>query len=144
LFGKRSEVKDSHDRYANIETGYLLQRMETYNGVAILATNRLQDLDEAFIRRLDIVIKFPSAEKSDRARIWKVTFPKNAPLAPDVDFEYLAKKYKQLAGGNIRNAVTTSAFQAAAEGDSMIHLHHVEHAIRRELGKMGILASSYD
>ncbi len=139
LFGKRSEVKDSHDRYANIETGYLLQRMETYSGVAILATNRLQDLDKAFIRRLDIVITFPSAEKSDRARIWQVTFPKNAPLAPDVDFDDLAKRHRQLAGGNIRNVVTTAAFTAAAEGSSVIALKHVEHAIKREYQKMSKL-----
>jgi AAA+ superfamily predicted ATPase len=139
LFGKRSEVKDSHDRYANIETGYLLQRMETYNGVAILATNRLQDLDKAFIRRLDMVITFPSAEKSDRARIWRVTFPKNAPLAPDVDFDELARRYKQLAGGNIRNVVTTSAFVAATEGSAHIALRHIEHAIKREYQKLSKL-----
>jgi AAA+ superfamily predicted ATPase len=139
LFGKRSEVKDSHDRYANIETGYLLQRMETYSGVAILATNRLQDLDKAFIRRLDFVITFPTAEKSDRARIWKVTFPKNAPLAPDVDFEELAKRYRLLAGGNIRNVVTTSAFAAAADGSPVITLRHIEHAVKREYQKMSKL-----
>jgi AAA+ superfamily predicted ATPase len=139
LFGKRSEVKDSHDRYANIETGYLLQRMETYSGVAILATNRLQDLDKAFIRRLDIVITFPSAEKSDRARIWQVTFPKNAPLAPDVDFDDLAKRHRQLAGGNIRNVVTTAAFTAASEGSDVIALKHIEHAVKREYQKMSKL-----
>jgi len=139
LFGKRSEVKDSHDRYANIETGYLLQRMESYNGVAILATNRLQDLDKAFIRRLDIVITFPTAEKSDRARIWKVTFPKNAPLAADVDFDDLARRHKQLAGGNIRNVVTMSAFIAATEGQSQIALRHIEHAIKREYQKLSKL-----
>jgi AAA+ superfamily predicted ATPase len=139
LFGKRSEVKDSHDRYANIETGYLLQRMETYSGVAILATNRLQDLDKAFIRRLDIVITFPTAEKSDRAAIWRVTFPPDAPLAPDVDFDDLARRFKQLAGGNIRNVVTTSAFVAASEGEPLIALRHIEHAIKREYQKMSKL-----
>lgn len=139
LFGKRSEVKDSHDRYANIETGYLLQRMESYSGVAILATNRLQDLDKAFIRRLDIVITYPSAEKSDRARIWQVNFPKNAPLDSDVDFDDLAKRFRQLAGGNIRNVVHMSAFVAATEGSSLIALRHIEHAVKREYQKMSKL-----
>lgn len=138
LFGKRSEVKDSHDRYANIETGYLLQRMESYDGITILATNLRQNLDEAFTRRLDFLIDFPFPEAPDRARIWRVTFPKNAPLATDVDIDELARRYR-LAGGNIRNAAMAAAFLAAADGENSIHLRHVLHAIKREYQKMGKL-----
>ncbi len=138
LFGKRSEVKDSHDRYANIEIGYLLQRMESYDGITILATNLRQNLDEAFTRRLDFLIDFPFPEAQDRLRIWQVTFPKNAPLSPDVDLNELAQRYR-LAGGNIRNAVMASAFLAAADGGNEVMLRHILHAIKREYQKMGKL-----
>jgi AAA+ superfamily predicted ATPase len=138
LFGKRSEVKDSHDRYANIEVGYLLQRMETYDGVAILATNLRQNLDEAFTRRLDFLIDFPFPEEEDRLRIWQVSFPKSAPLADDVDLQEIASRYR-IAGGNIRNAVIAAAFLAAAESEPCIHMNHVQLAIRREYQKMGKL-----
>src|SRR5690606_38548519 len=107
LFGKRSEVKDAHDRYANIETAYLLQQIEDYDGIAILATNLRQNLDEAFTRRLDFVIDFPFPEAEYRKRIWEVHFPTDAPLAPEVDLGDLAERYP-LAGGNIRNAVLAS------------------------------------
>ncbi len=138
LFGKRSEVKDAHDRYANIETGYLLQRMESYDGITILATNLRQNLDEAFTRRLDFLIDFPFPEAPDRARIWRVTFPKNAPLAPDVDLDELAQRYR-LAGGNIRNAAMAAAFLAAADDAGSIGLRHILHAVKREYQKMGKL-----
>ncbi|NDJ87319.1 MAG: ATP-binding protein [Chloroflexi bacterium] len=138
LFGKRSEVKDSHDRYANIETGYLLQRMETYDGVAILASNLRQNLDEAFTRRLDFMIDFPFPEDDDRQKIWRISFPSDAPLAPDVDLALLARRYR-MAGGNIRNAALASAFLAAADLSDNIKMQHVMHAIRREHQKMGKL-----
>jgi hypothetical protein len=97
LFGKRSEVKDSHDRYANIEVGYLLQKMEAYDGVVILATNMRKNLDDAFVRRLHVAIDFPFPEEPDRRRIWHKVFPAAAPLADDVDLDFLAKQFK-LAG----------------------------------------------
>ncbi len=138
LFGKRSEVKDSHDRYANIEIGYLLQRMETYDGVAILASNLRQNLDEAFTRRLDFLIDFPFPEEEDRLKIWQISFPQNAPLNNDVEIGLLAQRYR-LAGGNIRNAALAAAFLAAADDSSTIRMHHVLQAIRREHQKMGKL-----
>ena len=138
LFGKRSEVKDSHDRYANIETGYLLQRMENYDGIAILASNLRQNLDEAFTRRLDFMIDFPFPEEDDRLKIWKVSFPKTAPLATDVDLREIANRYR-MAGGNIRNAAMASAFLAAADDVPAIRMQDIMHAIRREHQKMGKL-----
>ena len=86
LFGKRSEVKDAHDRYANIEISYLLQKMEEYDGIAILATNLRRNMDDAFVRRLRFIIEFPFPDEEYRERIWRVTFPREAPLASDVDF----------------------------------------------------------
>ncbi len=98
LFGKRSEVRDSHDRYANIEVAYLLQKMESYAGAVILATNFRQNLDEAFLRRLDFVIDFPFPEPEDRERIWRLLLPEQAPLAEDIDVAFLATQFK-LSGG---------------------------------------------
>lgn len=138
LFGKRSEVKDSHDRYANIETGYLLQRMEAYDGIAILASNLRQNLDEAFTRRLDFMVEFPFPEEDDRLKIWKVSFPENAPLDKEVDLVEIANRYR-MAGGNIRNAAMASAFLAAADTKGTITMKHIMHAIRREHQKMGKL-----
>lgn len=138
LFGKRSEVKDSHDRYANIEIGYLLQRMETYDGIAILASNLRQNLDEAFTRRLDFLVDFPFPEEEDRLKIWQISFPEGAPLGPDVDLELIANRYR-LAGGNIRNAALASAFLAAADSTQYIHMVHILQGIRREHQKMGKL-----
>ena len=121
LFGKRSEVKDSHDRYANIEIGYLLQKMEEYEGVAILATNLRQNLDEAFVRRMHFVVDFPFPDEEHRRRIWGVTFPREAPLGADIDFCALAREVR-LAGGNIKNIALAAAFYAAADG-RVIHEH---------------------
>jgi hypothetical protein len=140
LFGKRSEVKDARDRYANIETAYLLQRIEDYDGIAILATNLRQNMDEAFTRRLDFVIDFPFPEPEYRRRIWEVHFPPGVPLAKDVDLTLLAEKFA-LAGGNIRNAALSAAYIAAADG-RVITMQHIHHAIRREHQKMGRLISN--
>ena len=137
IFGKRSEVKDSHDRYANIETGYLLQRMEMFDGVVILATNLRANLDEAFTRRLHFAIEFPFPEPSDRERIWRVTFPPETPIAPDADLKLLAERFR-LAGGAIRNIVLAAAF-LAAESRQPVGMSHLLHATRREYQKMGRL-----
>ena len=102
LFGKRSEVGDSHDRYANIEVAYLLQKMEGYPGAVILATNFRRNIDDAFVRRLDFVIDFPFPEKEDRRRIWDKVLPPEAPRADDIDLDFLSEKFK-LSGGAIRN-----------------------------------------
>ena len=135
LFGKRSEVKDAHDRYANIEIGYLLQKMEEYEGIAILATNLRQNLDDAFVRRLHIVVEFPFPDEKYRRRIWEVTFPHAAPLGPDVDFAVLGREVK-LAGGHIKNIALTAAFYAAVDGGE-IGMTHLARAAHREHQKLG-------
>ncbi|MFI9155499.1 ATP-binding protein [Streptomyces sp. NPDC053367] len=133
LFGKRSEVRDAHDRYANIEISYLLQQMERYEGLAILTTNLRRNLDEAFTRRLAFVIEFPFPGAADRERIWRACFSDTAPRAADVDFGRLARDYP-LPGGSIRNVVLHAAFLAAAEG-SLIGTPHLVRAVQREFQK---------
>jgi SpoVK/Ycf46/Vps4 family AAA+-type ATPase len=135
LFGKRSEVKDAHDRYANIETGYLLQKMEEYEGVAILATNLRANLDEAFARRMHFVVEFPFPDEEYRYHIWQGIFPPQAPLADDVDFATLARSFK-LSGGNIKNIALAAAFLAAEEGQP-IGMRYLLRSVRRELQKVG-------
>ncbi|TFG90010.1 MAG: AAA family ATPase, partial [Candidatus Atribacteria bacterium] len=135
LFGKRSEVKDAHDRYANIETGYLLQKMEEYDGIVILATNLSKNIDDAFMRRMQIVIEFPFPDDTQRRLIWSGMFPKESPLGEDIDYRFLSQKIK-LAGGNIKNMALAAAFYAA-ENSREINMHHIMHAARREYQKMG-------
>ena len=142
IFGKRSEVKDAHDRYANIEVSYLLQRMEAYDGVTILATNLRANLDEAFTRRLQFAVDFPFPEKEDRLRIWQTLFPSDVPREADLNFDLLAKRFK-LAGGNIRNIIVSAAYQAAADG-GQVTMAHLMHGTRRELQKMGRLIGEED
>ena len=142
LFGKRSEVRDSHDRYANIEVSYLLQRMEAYDGITILATNLRGNLDEAFTRRLQFAVSFPFPESEDRLLIWQTLFPPDIPRTPDIDLAYLAERFR-LAGGNIRNIIVSAAYLAAADGDS-IAMSHLLHGTRRELQKMGRLVREED
>jgi hypothetical protein len=137
LFGKRSEVRDSHDRYANIEISYLLQRMEAYDGVTILATNLRANLDQAFTRRLQFAVDFPFPDEEYRLRIWQTLFPGDVPRASDLDFPWLAQHFK-LAGGNIRNIIVGAAYLAAADG-GQVQMHHLTHSTRRELQKMGRL-----
>jgi hypothetical protein len=137
VFGKRSEVKDAHDRYANIEVSYLLQRMETYDGVTILATNLRANLDDAFTRRLQFAVDFPFPDEAYRLRIWQALFPPGVPRAAELDFPLLARRFK-LAGGNIRNIIVSAAYLAAADG-GQVTMAHLLHGARRELQKMGRL-----
>ncbi len=137
LFGKRSEVKDSHDRYANIEVNYLLQKMEQYQGLAILSTNRRSALDRAFLRRLRFLVDFPFPSRENRELIWRKIFPPQAPL-DDVDFASLARL--EIAGGNIRNIALNAAFQASGEG-MPIRNDHVMHAVRQEYAKIDRLVT---
>ena len=132
LFGKRTEVKDSHDRYANIEVNYLLQRMENYRGLAILATNMREALDSAFVRRLKFIVNFPFPDEKSRIEIWKRIFPKETPI-DHLDFERLAKL--NIAGGNIRNIALYSAFLAASES-AAVGMRHVKRAAQVEYAKM--------
>jgi SpoVK/Ycf46/Vps4 family AAA+-type ATPase len=116
LFGKRSEVRDSHDRFANIEINYLLQRMESYRGLAILATNFKSALDTAFLRRLRFVVQFPFPEYEQRREIWVHAFPPQTPLGP-IDYHQLARLH--VNGGNIHNIALNAAFAAAASGPAV-------------------------
>ena len=133
LFGKRSEVRDSHDRYANIEVSYLLQRMEAYRGLAILTTNLKAALDTAFLRRLRFVVQFPFPDAAQREAIWRNIFPTATPT-DGIDYAKLAKL--NLAGGNIRNIALNAAFLAAeaSEPVRMLHLLQAAHseAAKRE------------
>jgi hypothetical protein len=142
LFGKRSEVRDSHDRYANIEISYLLQRMEAYDGVTILATNLRANLDEAFTRRLQFAVDFPFPDEADRLRIWQTLFPAGVPRDPELDFDLLARRFR-LAGGSIRNILVSAAYLAASDGHC-VTMEHLLHGTRRELQKMGRLIGEED
>lgn len=142
LFGKRSEVRDSHDRYANIEIGYLLQRMEEYEGVVILATNLQKNMDDAFVRRMHFSISFPFPDAAHRLRIWEKAWPLEAPRSADLDLDSLARRF-ELAGGNIKNVALAAAFLAADDGQ-VISMSHLARATRREFQKMGKLISESD
>ncbi|TYP79679.1 AAA family ATPase [Paenibacillus methanolicus] len=135
IFGKRSEVKDAHDKYANVETAYLLQQMEEYDGISILATNFQQNIDDAFMRRLSLVIKFPFPDAEHRARLWSSMVPSATPLSKDVDFELLGRKI-EVAGGSIKNIVVTAAFMAASAGNPL-GMRELVAAARQELRKTG-------
>jgi SpoVK/Ycf46/Vps4 family AAA+-type ATPase len=132
LFGKRSDVKDSHDRYANIEVSYLLQRMEAYRGLAILTTNMKNALDPAFTRRIRFVVQFPFPDTPERAEIWRRIFPEQAPT-DGLNAERLAQM--NVAGGNIRNIALGAAFFAADTGDP-VRMVHVLRAARAEYAKL--------
>jgi hypothetical protein len=136
LFGKRSEVKDAHDRYANLEVAYLLQRIEAYRGLAILTTNLKENLDAAFLRRLRFIVDFPMPDAGNRLAIWTKMFPEEAPVAEDVDVSLLARQLP-LSGGNIEQSVVNAAFRAAEDG-GVIRMRHLVAATRAELAKMGM------
>jgi SpoVK/Ycf46/Vps4 family AAA+-type ATPase len=136
LFGKRSEVRDAHDRYANVEIAYLLQRMEEYDGLAILATNLRHHIDEAFLRRLHVIVDFPFPDAPERLEIWRSCLPRSLPLDDGIDLAALAQH--RLAGGNIRNVVLGAAYLAAQTGRPIGQVEFVA-ATRRELQKMGKL-----
>ena len=135
LFGKRSEVKDAHDRYANVEIGYLLQRMEEYEGVTILASNRKNDLDEAFARRFHFMVEFPKPDEPHRLRIWRGMFPDVAERDADIDFARLAREF-EVSGGEIKNVVLAAAYMAAGEGRP-VGMAHLKRGLRREFEKSG-------
>ena len=135
LFGKRSEVRDAHDRYANIEVAYLLQKMEGYEGVSLLATNLRQNMDEAFLRRLAFIVHFPFPDAESRRRIWQGIWPAQVSFAGDVDLDRLAQQFK-LSGGNIKNIALAAAFSAAEDG-GRVSMAHLLLATRREYQKIG-------
>ncbi len=142
LFGKRTEVKDAHDRYANLEVNYLLQRIEQYDGIVVLATNLQRNLDEAFLRRMHEVIDFALPDETQRELIWRRHIPAEAPVEPDIDFGFLARQFK-LTGGHIKNAVVTAAF-LAARSSKKIGMDEMIRAVKIELQKQGKLIMKSD
>lgn len=135
LFGRRTEVSDAHDRYANLETAYLLTRLERFEGLAVLSTNLKQNIDPAFLRRMEFILDFEEPGPAERAALWRCHLPPGAPLAADFDAGELAALYP-VVGGFIRNAAVAAAFLAAAEGTPVTRRHAVR-AIRREYDKAG-------
>ena len=136
LFGKRSEVTDARDRYANLEVSYLLQRLEAYDGMVVLATNFSKNLDDAFLRRIHVSIEFPMPAEEERKRIWQHAIPKTAPTK-DIDYDFLARQF-DLAGGSIKGAALHAAFLAASEG-TPITMEKLMLALKREFQKAGRL-----
>jgi hypothetical protein len=140
LFGKRSDVKDAHDRYANMEVGYLLQLMESFAGITILTTNIEDGLDRAFMRRLRFAVSFPLPSQAEREQIWAGIFPVSTPVG-DIDCAALSRL--SLTGGNIRNIALGSSLRAAATGDC-VGMAHILEAARAELAKLGRPLSDID
>jgi AAA+ superfamily predicted ATPase len=136
LFGKRSEVKDAHDRHANIEVAYLLQRVESFAGLAIMTTNFRRNIDQAFLRRFRFALEFPQPDAAAREAIWRQSIPVDAPRADDLDFRFIARRL-ELSGGNIRQITLRAAFVAAAANEPIAMRHLVE-ATRAELLKIGM------
>lgn len=136
IFGKRSEVKDAHDRYANIEVGFLLQRMESFDGVMVLATNLRANLDPAFLRRIRFVVDFPMPGRMERRQLWDRNLPAPDWRAPELDIDELAERFR-LSGGNIRNAAIAAAHLAAAD-HAPLGPAHLTRALARELEKSGL------
>ncbi|NHH84806.1 AAA family ATPase [Burkholderia gladioli] len=135
LFAKRTDTRDAHDRYANLQTGYLLQRIETYQGIVILSTNLLQNIDKAFLRRFRFIVEYPFPSEAQRLALWRNAFPAATPLGDDLDFALLAER-APLSGGNINNIAIGAAFLAAAEG-AAVGWRHLLQATEREYRKLG-------
>jgi hypothetical protein len=142
LFGKRSEVKDAHDRYANIEVAYLLQKIEEYEGVVILASNLSKNIDDAFTRRMHYVVEFPLPDESHRERLWRGMFPPQVPLGEDVDFRFIARQFS-ITGGDIRNVALDAAFLAAQDG-RLVTMKQLMQALARQMMKQGRLPTPAD
>jgi SpoVK/Ycf46/Vps4 family AAA+-type ATPase len=142
LFGKRSEVRDARDRYANIEVSYLLQRLESYDGLVVMATNFEKNIDEAFLRRIHVRVEFATPGPEERAAIWELNLPRGAPRGDDVDLTWLAERF-ELTGAAIRNAAVAAAFAAAAEA-SPITMTALVRGVAKEYVKLGRLVKPED
>ncbi len=140
LFAKRTEVRSSNDRYANLEVNYLLQRLDAFEGIAILTTNSGGSIDPAFKRRLSFRLSFPFPDEDTRAELWRAHLPRELPRAEELTFDALARKY-QLSGGYIRNACLRAAFLAAQE-EMLLHQHHLERAVALEFAELGNLSNA--
>ncbi len=142
LFGKRSQVTDAHDRYANIEVAYLLQALEEHDGVVVLASNARKHIDEAFARRLHYIVEYPLPDETLRERLWRGIYPAATPLGDDVDLRFLARQFA-ISGGDIRNVALDAAFLAAADGH-VITMRHLVEAMARQSVKEGRIPSAAD
>lgn len=142
LFSKRSEVKDSHDRNANAQTAHLLQKLEDYEGIAVLATNYINNIDDAFKRRIKFMINFAFPQASVRLRLWKTILPQQVPCAEELDFEYYAEHF-ELSGSSIKEILTNAAFMAAAEKEKLANRHIIE-AVKLNFAKYGKVLSDSD
>lgn len=136
LFGKRTDIRDAHDKYANQEVAYLLQRIESYNGLVILATNQRGNIDEAFVRRFQTIIHFPMPRPEERYEIWKKTFPPQISIASDIDWRQIAARY-ELTGANILNVTHYCAVEILADRSLSLDMKRLEAAILREFIKEG-------
>ncbi|MBK7621720.1 MAG: ATP-binding protein [Kineosporiaceae bacterium] len=137
VFGKRSEVRDAHDRYANVESAFLLQRMESFDGLAVLSTNLRANIDEAFTRRLDVIIDFPAPDETSRRALWHRCLTAPLPIGEDVDLDFCARAF-ELTGGNIRSVAVTAAYRCAASGRP-VSMADVITAVQQEYRKLGRL-----
>ena len=135
ILGKRTEVKDSHDKNANLETAYLLQKMEEYDGITVMTTNYRENIDSAFFRRISYIINFPFPDEKARRAIWAGIFPEETPLDRDVDLDYLARQF-EISGGSIKNIALAAAFMAAGEGGT-VGMRQIVRAVRYEMAKQG-------
>jgi ATPase family associated with various cellular activities (AAA) len=142
VFGRRSDVSDSHDRYANLQTAYLLQRIEQHDGPVILATNMRGNIDDAFLRRMDAVVEFPFPQAEHRRRLWDLLLPDEAPRGEDVELDFLAERF-ELSGGGIRNAAIAAAVLAAEEGVA-IGMEQLVRGVAMEYAKLGRLTLAAD
>lgn len=136
LFGKRTGVRDAHDKYANQEVSYLLQRVESYNGLVILASNFKTNIDEAFMRRFQSVIHFPMPKSEERLRIWELAFPAAVNLSGEIILAHVAKKY-ELSGSSIMNVVQYCCLRALSNGSRTVRLTDIQDGVRREFAKEG-------
>lgn len=142
LFGKRSEVRDAHDRYANIEVAYLLQKIEEHEGIVILASNLSKNIDQAFSRRMHYVVEFPLPDETHREKLWRGMFPSQVPLGTDVDFRFLAKQFP-ISGGDIRNVALDAAFLAVQDGRK-VTMKQLIKAMAQQMMKQGKVPSPSD
>ena len=142
IFGKRSEVRDAHDRYSNLEVAYLLQKIEEYDGIAILASNFIRNIDQAFTRRLNYIIEFPMPDQRLREKLWQKAFPPATPIRGIVDHDLLGRQFA-LSGGDIRSASLDAAFLAASDGGA-VTMDHIMRAVSRQMLKQGKVPSSVD
>jgi SpoVK/Ycf46/Vps4 family AAA+-type ATPase len=140
LFAKRTEVRSSNDRYANLEVNYLLQRLDSFEGIAILTTNFGTSIDAAFKRRMSFRLSFPFPDEETREQLWRVHLPPQLPIEGELALDRLARKY-QIAGGYIRNACLRAAF-LAAQDETSLDQSHLDRAVRLEYAELGKLSSS--